>query len=369
MPKKDYYEVLNLGRNASQEEIKKTFKKLAFEYHPDRNPGNDENLEKFKEINEAYQVLSDENKRAQYDSFGHISGEGFQSDMNFSNFGDLFGSLFEDVFTGGAGRARAQRGRDLKYDLELEFEQAVFGIKKDIEIPKNIPCSECSGSGAESGGQTTCGTCSGSGSVNFSQGFLTISRSCSNCGGSGTIITKPCKTCEGNGLVFENKTVNVNVPAGVDSGSRLRMRGEGETGYNGGHPGDLFIEIHVKEHEFFSREGSHVFLQVPISFVQAALGCEMDIPTLQGKENFKFPSGTQPGQSFKLKGKGIADLRSGRKGDMYVISQVEVPVKLSSKQKEILKEFDKITKVEDQPMVNKFINKFQKYIEKIVVFN
>lgn len=368
MSKKDYYQVLNMSRDASQDDIKKAFKKLAFELHPDRNPDDQETAEKFKEINEAYQILSDENKRAQYDSFGHISGEGFQSNTNFSNFGDLFGTLFEDVFTGG-GRTRAQRGRDLKYDLELMFEEAVFGITKEIEIPKNTVCTECSGKGAESGGEITCGTCSGTGSMNYSQGFITINRTCSNCNGTGVIITKPCKGCQGSGLVFENKNISVTVPAGVESGSRLRMRNEGESGYYGGPSGDLFIEIYVKEHEFFKREGSNIILEVPISFVQAALGTEIEIPIIEGKTKFKFPSGTQPGESFKLKGKGIVDLHSGRKGDMYIISQVEVPVKLSSKQKDILKEFEKNSKSEDQPLVNKYINKFQNYIEKIVVFN
>lgn len=368
MSKKDYYEVLDVRRNASQDDIKRSFKKLAFDLHPDRNPGSDETDDKFKEANEAYQILSDENKRAQYDSFGHISGEGFQPGANYSNIGDLFGSLFEDVFTGG-GTTRAQRGRDLKYDLELMFEEAVFGINKEIEIPKNTLCEECSGKGAQPGGEVTCGSCSGTGSMNYSQGFLTISRTCSNCGGSGSVITKPCKGCEGKGLVFKNKKVSVKVPAGVETGSRLRMRDEGESGFYGGPSGDLYIELHVKEHEFFKREGRNLFIEVPISFVQAALGTEIEIPTIEGKANFKFPSGTQPGQSFKLKGKGVTDLRSGRKGDMYVISQVEVPVKLNSKQKEILKEFEKHSKTEDQPLVSKFINKFQGYIEKIVVFN
>ncbi|NIP30967.1 MAG: molecular chaperone DnaJ [Candidatus Dadabacteria bacterium] len=368
MSKRDYYEVLGVRRDASSEEIKRAFKKLAFEYHPDRNPGDDINTEKFKEINEAYQILSDDNKRAQYDSFGHISGEGFHTDANFTNFGDLFGSLFEDVFTGG-GRSRARRGRDLKYDLELSFEEAVFGISKDIEIPKHSTCSDCNGTGAEPGGQTTCGSCSGTGSVNFTQGFLTISRTCTNCQGAGYVITKHCKLCEGRGHVFENKTVKVKVPAGVETGSRLRMRGEGESGYNGGPSGDLFVEIYVKEHEFFKRQDNNIILEVPISFVQAAMGTKMEIPTIEGKEEFKFPAGTQPGQSFKLKGKGIKDLRSRRKGDMYVISQVEVPSKLSSKQKELLKEFDKLAKAEDQPLVNKYLNKLQNYIEKIVVFN
>lgn len=369
MSKRDYYEVLGVGRDASSEQIKRAFKKLAFEYHPDRNPDDKGNEDKFKEINEAYQILSDENKRAQYDSFGHLSGEGFQSNQNFSNFGDLFGSLFEDVFTGGGSRTKAQRGRDLKYDLELMFEEAVFGVDKDIEIPKHSTCSTCSGTGAQSGGQTTCGTCSGSGSMNYSQGFLTINRTCANCQGSGYIVTKPCKSCEGNGLVFENKKVKVKVPAGVETGSRLRMRGEGESGYNGGPSGDLFIELHVKEHEFFKRHDNNIILEVPISFVHAAMGTKIEIPTIEGKEEFKFPAGTQPGQSFKIKGKGIADLRSGRKGDMYVVSQVEIPKKITSKQKELLKEFEKLSKAEDQPLVSKFISKFQNYIEKIVVFN
>jgi len=368
MSKRDYYEVLDIGRNASQDDIKISFKKLAFELHPDRNPDDQNVIDKFKEVNEAYQILSDENKRAQYDSFGHISGEGFNADFNFSNIGDIFGSIFDDVFTGGRG-SRVQRGRDLKYNLDLSFEEAVFGIGKDIEIPRHIVCDDCNGKGAAPGGEITCGSCSGTGSINYSQGFLTISRACSNCNGIGSVIKKPCKNCKGQGLVQEQKKVGVKVPAGVDTGSRLRIRGEGESGYNGGPSGDLYIDIIVKEHEFFKREGRDLFLEVPISFVQAALGTEIQIPTLEGKSTFKFPSGTQPGQSFKLKGKGVADIQSGRKGNMYVISIVEVPVNMNSKQKLLLKQFQDETKGDGLPLVNKFINKFQDYLEKIVIFN
>lgn len=367
MSKRDYYEVLGINRNASQDEIKKAFKRLAFELHPDRNPDNNDNIDKFKEVNEAYQVLSNENTRAQYDSFGHISGEGFQTDINFSNLGDIFGSIFDDVFTG--GKNRPQRGRDLKYDLILKFEEAAFGIEKEIQVPKYKSCRDCNGKGAEPGGEATCSTCSGTGSMNYSQGFLTISRTCSTCNGAGYIIKNPCKMCKGEGVVYEESNVKVKVPPGVESGSRLRVRNEGEAGYKGGPNGDLYIDIQVQEHDFFIREGKHLFLEVPISFVQAALGTEVEIPTLEGKEKFKFPPGTQPGQTFQLKSKGISDIHGGRKGDLYIKAQLEVPMKINSKQRELLQQFEEETKKEDLPLVNKFINKFNKYVEKIVIFD
>ncbi|MBI4228530.1 MAG: DnaJ domain-containing protein, partial [Deltaproteobacteria bacterium] len=248
MAKADYYEVLGLSRSASQEEIKKAYKKLAFEYHPDRNPGNASAESKFKEINEAYQILSNPNKRAQYDSFGHMSSEGIFTDADFGfNFHDIFGNLFDEVFSTGR-RSRAERGRDLRYDLEITFEEAAFGVEKEITIPKKIICEECSGRGAAPGGETACSTCGGRGSVRYSEGFLAISRTCSSCGGTGRRITKACSNCGGDGLITSKHIVKVRVPAGIIDGARLRIRGEGEVGLYGGPSGDLYIETHVKEH-------------------------------------------------------------------------------------------------------------------------
>ena len=251
----------------------------------------------------------------------------------------------------------------------LKFEEAIFGIEKEIEVPKYEGCKNCNGKGSEPGGEATCSTCSGTGSMNYSQGFLTISRTCATCNGTGYIIKNPCKTCNGEGVVYKESSVKVKVPPGVDSGSRLRVRNEGEAGNKGGPNGDLYIDIQVQEHDFFIREGKHLFLEVPISFVQAALGTEIEIPTLEGKEKFKFPAGTQPGQTFQLKGRGISDIHGGRKGDLYIKAQLEVPVKINSKQKELLNQFDEETKKEDLPLVNKFINKFHEYKEKIVIFD
>lgn len=359
MAKRDYYDILGVRRNSTQEEIKRAYKKLAFEYHPDRNPGNVKSEERFKDINAAYQVLSNPEKRAQYDSFGHISGEGFFSDVDFTtNFNDLFGNLFEEVFNAGR-RRHAERGRDLKYNLELAFEEAAFGVEKEVVIPKRVMCSECGGGGAAPGGEIVCVMCGGRGEVRYSEGFFAISRTCSNCRGAGRVIKIPCPLCRGEGLITSEQRIKVKVPAGVSDGARLRIRGEGEAGYNGGPSGDLYVEIYVKEHPFFKREGKDVFCDVPISFVQAALGAEMEIPTLEGKTILRIPPGTQPGQSFRLKGKGVASLNGRGKGDLYIKAQVEVPVKLTSKQKQLLEEFARSGEGDENPAVKKFFEKFR----------
>jgi molecular chaperone DnaJ len=364
MTKTDYYNVLGISRDAPQEEIKKAYKKLAFEYHPDRNPGDPMAEARFKEINEAYQVLSNPNKRAQYDSFGHISSEGLFTDVDFGfNFNDIFGNLFDEVFNTGR-RTRAERGRDLKYDLEISFEEAAFGVQTEITIPKKIRCEECNGRGAAPGGESICSTCSGRGSIKYSEGFLAISRTCGSCRGSGRRITEYCQNCRGEGSIRSDQTVKVTVPAGVADGSRLRIRGEGEVGIYGGPNGDLYIEIHVREHTFFKREGKDIYCEVPISFVQAALGDEIEIPTLEGKTTMKIPAGTQSGQFFRLRDKGVPSLNGRGKGDLHIRVNVEVPVRLNSKQREILEEFAKTTEKEHSPKAGKFFEKLQEFFGK-----
>lgn len=359
---KDYYEILGVSRSATVEEIKSTYKKLAFEYHPDRNQNNTEAENKFKEINEAYQVLSNENKRAQYDSFGHISDDGgFRS--NYSNLNDLFGDLFEEVFTSGKrSRSGGYRGNDLKYDIELDFDEAAFGVTKEINVKKRRLCSECSGSGAEAGGESICRSCEGRGSVAYSQGFFSVSQSCPSCRGTGKIITNPCGRCAGGGLEYFEQKVEVKVPPGVDNGARLRMRGEGEPGQGGGQSGDLYIRIFVKDHPLFERDGSNLICEVPINFLQAILGDEIEVPILKGTTKMKIPPGTQPGQSFKIKGKGLADLQTGQLGDIYVVVKVVIPKKLNKNQKQILKELSENYSDDSEPLIEKYMNKFRELI-------
>ena len=358
---KDYYEILGVNRNSTSEEIKNTYKKLAFEYHPDRNPDDKEALNRFKEINEAYQILGDDNKRAQYDSFGNISGSGPFSDMGFSgtNLNDLFGNLFDEVFSGGFSSG-GQRGRDLKYELNIKFEEAAFGLEREIVVPKRELCGSCEGKGSAPGGEEVCGVCKGRGSVDFAKGFFAISQSCGQCRGRGYIITKYCDECEGEGFVRTEKKVKVNIPAGISDSSRLRIRGEGEPGAGGAPDGDLFIIVFVDEHPIFKRDQNNLYCEVPVDFITATVGGEISIPTLGGLEKFKIPEGTQPGQSFKLKGKGVPDLQNGRLGDLYIIVNVDIPKNLSSKQKKILKEAlkdieaQKFTNIEDY---NKILDK------------
>ncbi|MGH7884756.1 MAG: molecular chaperone DnaJ [Thermodesulfobacteriota bacterium] len=359
---KNYYEILGVSREASSEEIKATFRKLAFEYHPDRNPGSSEAEDKFKQINEAYQVLSDNNKRAQYDSFGHISDEGgFRS--NFSNLNDLFGDLFQEVFSSGRrSKSNSYRGSDLKYDLELDFDDAAFGLTKEIKVKKRKLCSECSGSGAASGGESVCRSCDGRGSVAYSQGFFSISQTCSSCGGTGKIITNPCSKCAGAGMEYFEQKVEVKIPAGISNGARLRIRGEGEPGIGGGENGDLYIRVFVKEHPFFERDGNNLVCEVPINFVQAALGDDIEVPLLKGTTKMKIPTGTQPAQSFRIKGKGIVDMQSGRLGDLFVIVNVVIPKKLTKSQKELLKQFSEDYNDNDEPLIEKYLNKFKELI-------
>ncbi|TDA70217.1 MAG: molecular chaperone DnaJ [Clostridia bacterium] len=357
MPGRDFYEILGVGREASQEEIKKAYRRLARQYHPDMNPGNKEAEEKFKEIQQAYEVLSDADKRANYDRFGQAAGpggfQGFGGAGNFGGFGDMggFGDIFDMFFGSGfSGRQRQrqagpQRGPDLEVTLELTFEEAAFGVEKKVEVAREEVCRTCSGSGAAPGTQPgTCPNCQGTGQVRQAQatplGRLETVRTCSRCGGSGRIITVPCHECHGRGQVTRHRTVTVNIPPGVDTGTSVRVTGEGGSGQRGGSPGDLFVNIRVRPHKFFRRDGYDVICEQPLSFVAAALGAEIEVPTLDGQVSLHIPEGTQSGTSFRLKGKGIPRLRGYGRGDQHVVVKVVTPTRLTERQKELLREFE-----------------------------
>ncbi len=360
--KADYYELLGVSRNATEEEIKKAYRKAALRYHPDRNPGDKAAEEKFKELSEAYQVLIDPEKRAQYDRYGHAAFEqgGFNGFDFTSNFEDIFGDIFGDFFgVGGRGRRRAQRGEDLSCNLEISFEEAAFGTEKTISVPRMTLCEGCQGTGAKPGtAPKTCATCRGSGQVRFQQGFFTVARTCNRCGGQGKVITEPCPACHGAGTVRKASTLQVKIPAGIDTGARLKLRGEGEVGPSGGVPGDLYVLIRVREHPLFGRQHNDVVCEIPISFPQAALGAEIEVPTLEGKIKMKIPPGTQSGSVFRLRGKGIPDLRGGGRGDQLVRVIIEVPRKLTGRQRELLEEFARLDGEEDvHPMTKGFFDK------------
>ncbi|MGH7834339.1 MAG: molecular chaperone DnaJ [Candidatus Binatia bacterium] len=361
--KKDYYELLGVDRNASDDEIKKAFRRLALKHHPDRNPGNKKAEEAFKEVSEAYQVLSDREKRVQYDQFGHAAfGDGgpFRGGFDFtSGFEDIFGDIFGEFFgTGTRQRPRARRGEDLRYSLELSFEEAVFGAEKKFKIPRHGPCDACRGSGSQPGtSPQTCPNCRGKGQVTVQQGFFSISRTCSHCRGYGTIIANPCTACEGSGILRTLHTISVKIPAGVDNGTRLKLKGEGESGSTGGPPGDLYVVIQVKAHPIFERAELDIICEVPIGFVQAALGAEIEVPTLEGKIKLRIPSGTQSGKVFRLKDKGVKDPHGGQQGDQLVRVVVETPTHLTSRQKELLKEFAALGGEEVHPLSKGFLDK------------
>ncbi|MEK7210868.1 MAG: molecular chaperone DnaJ [Candidatus Binatota bacterium] len=359
--KKDYYELLGVSRGSSEEEIKKAYRKLALKHHPDRNPGDKQAEEKFKEVSEAYQVLTDPEKRAQYDQFGHAAfGDGgpFRGGFDFSSgFEDIFGDIFGEFFgTGPTRRHGRARGEDLRYNLNIPFEEAAFGIEKKVKIPRHGPCETCHGSGSKPGSPPrTCPTCRGKGQVSFQQGFFNVSRSCSQCHGQGSIITDPCSSCGGVGRVRKFHTLSVKIPPGVDTGSRLKLRGEGEGGLAGGAPGDLYVVIQVEPHPLFIRDGLEIICEVPISFVQAALGSEIDVPTLEGKVQMKIPPGTQSGKVFRLKGRGVRDVQGYHQGDQHVRVVVETPTHLTPRQKELLKEF--ATLGGEEPLAKGFLDK------------
>ncbi len=352
MSKRDFYEVLGVAKNASEAELKKAYRRLAMKYHPDRNSGDSSDAEKnFKEAKEAYEALSDPRKRAAYDQFGHA---GVDSSMGGgggpggfggggANFSDIFGDVFGDIFGGGrGGGSQVHRGSDLRYNLELSLEDAVAGTSVKIRVPTQVRCNVCKGSGAKKGTKPkTCDTCAGHGQVRMQQGFFSVQQTCPTCRGKGSVIEDPCTACHGVGRVQQHKTLSVKVPAGVDSGDRIRLAGEGEAGESGGPAGDLYVQVAVKEHEFFTREDSHLFCEVPIPFVTAALGGELEVPTLQGKVKLKIPAGTQSGKLFRMRGKGVKPVRGGPIGDLLCRVMVETPVHLTDKQKEVLRQFDR----------------------------
>ncbi len=349
MAKQDYYEVLGVNRNASEAELKKAYRRLAMKYHPDRNQGaaGKEAEERFKQVKEAYEVLSDPRKRSAYDQFGHagVEGAGMGAGAGFGGAGgfrDIFDEMFGDIFgSGRGGRSRAYRGSDLRYDLRLALEEAVAGITVKIQVPTAVTCSTCSGSGARAGsGPTTCSTCGGVGQVRMQQGFFSVQQTCPHCRGTGKIITNPCTECQGAGRVKEQKTLSVKVPAGVDTGDRIRLAGEGEAGEHGGPPGDLYVQVQVKEHPIFTREETDLHCEMPISFATAALGGELEVPTLDGRVILKIPQETQTGKVFRLRGKGVRSVRGRGVGDLICHVVVETPVKLSAKQRELLREFE-----------------------------
>ena len=349
MAKRDYYEVLGVARDAAEAEIKKAYRRLAMKHHPDRNPGDADAEASFKEAKEAYEVLSDREKRSTYDQFGHAGvdaqmgggrpGGGFGPDA----FGDIFGDVFGDIFGGGSRRGRSTmfRGSDLRYELALDLEQAVFGDTINITIPTLASCETCDGSGAKPGtSPVTCKTCGGAGQVRVTQGFFSIQQVCPACRGSGKVVEQPCGDCQGRGRVQKSKTLAVKVPAGVDNGDRIRLTGEGEAGQNGGPPGDLYVEIRVRPHPIFERDGADLQCTIPISFSTAVLGGQVEVPTLQGEVNLKIPPETQSGKVFRLRGKGVRPVRGSGTGDLYCRAEIETPVNLTAEQKQLLEAFN-----------------------------
>ncbi|MEQ9058300.1 MAG: molecular chaperone DnaJ [Gammaproteobacteria bacterium] len=345
MAKRDYYEVLGVERGAGEAELKKAYRRLAMKYHPDRNPGDAAAEEQFKEVKEAFEVLSDSHKRAAYDQFGHAgvdaSGGGGGFGGGAAGFGDIFDSVFGDIFgAGGRGGTRAYRGADLRYDLEMSLEEAVSGTEVKIRVPTLVDCETCDGKGSRSGrAPDTCGTCGGVGQVRMQQGFFSVQQTCPRCRGSGKVVTDPCAGCGGSGKTRGNKTIAVKVPAGVDNGDRIRLSGEGEPGQNGGPPGDLYVNVVVRPHPIFTREESDLRCEVPIDFATAALGGELEVPTLEGRVVLKIPPETQTGKMFRLRGKGVRSVRGGGVGDLICRVAVETPVNLSKEQKELLQQF------------------------------
>ena len=360
--KRDYYEVLGVDRDAPPEDIKKAYRKLAHQYHPDKNPGNPSAEERFKEIGEAYEVLGNPDKRQAYDRFGPAgSGRGFEGFGGFeAGFGSIFDDIFEGFFAGRTGRhgRGAQRGVDLRYNLEIRFEESATGVEKEIVIPRLDTCVTCHGTGAKAGSQpVVCRACRGTGQVRFSQGFLTVSQTCGQCRGEGRVIEHPCQTCRGLGQVKAERTLTVKIPAGVETGARLKLAGEGEAGVRGGPPGDLYVVITVQAHPLFARHGDDLYCEVPIGFTQAALGAQIEIPTISGRATIKIPPGAQTGAEFRVKGKGFPNVRGYGRGDLTVRIFVEVPTHLTAKQRELLEQYARLENGAGSPLVHGFWEK------------
>ena len=375
MSKRDFYEILGVSKDVDKKELKKAYRKVAMKHHPDRNEGDKASEEKFKEASEAYEVLSDDQKRGAYDRYGHAGVDGSQGGGHggggAGGFGDIFGDVFGDIFGGGGGgggrRGGPQRGSDLRYTMTLSLEEAVKGCEKKITIPTLVPCDPCDGSGAKPGTSAkTCSTCGGQGQVRMQQGFFAVQQTCPSCRGQGTTIESPCGSCNGRGVKEETKTLNVKVPAGVDTGDRIRLSGEGEAGAMGGPAGDLYVQMSVKDHAIFERDGHNLYCDVPISIVDAALGGELEVPTLDGRVKLKIPAETQSGRMFRLKGKGVTPIRSSSPGDLMCRVQVETPVKLTEHQKKLLKEFQASLKGEKHsPQKNTWFAGVKKFFEEM----
>lgn len=363
MPTRDYYEILGVPRTAGEAELKKAFRQLALQHHPDRNPGDARAEERFKTINEAYAVLSDPDKRSQYDRFGRVDLPPGGIDM--SGFSDLFEDLFEGFLGGGrsgARRGRGRRGDDLRYDLELTLEEAATGIEPKLQIPRLEPCEACRGSGVEAGSaRESCPTCKGRGQLRYQQGFLTVARTCPHCGGAGQVNRHPCKECAGEARVARERTLKVRIPAGIEDGSQLRLTGEGEGGLGGGPAGDLYVVVHLRPHEFFTRHGNELHCALPLTFAQAALGAEVDVPVLGGLAKLKVPPGTQNGAALRLRGKGMPALQGRGKGDAVYTAVIEVPTRLTARQRELLEELDRTAGPDDHgPLVGGFLESLKK---------
>lgn len=369
MAKRDYYEVLGVSKSASDDELKKAYRKIALKYHPDRNPGDQSAEESFKEATEAYEVLSNSEKRSRYDRFGHAGvGQGTEGMDPFSSFsgsgglGDVFDDIFGQFFGGTSrgGRSRTQRGSDLQYNLEISFEQAAFGHTLEIDVPRLETCGQCGGLGARSSKDIEmCGVCQGSGQQRVQQGFFSVATTCNRCRGEGKIIRQPCPTCQGSTRVKKTKQLRVNIPAGVDNGSRIKLTGEGEQGPNGGLSGDLYVMLQVQDHPIFERVDNDICCEVPISFSQVALGTEIEVPTLEGAARLKIPAGSQTNKVFRLRNKGIAHLRGNKRGDLHVRIIVETPTNLNARQRELLEEFERLSNERSHPLHTKFVNKIK----------
>jgi len=375
MAKRDYYEVLGVAKNADEAEIKKAYRRIAMKFHPDRNSDDPKAEEKFKEASEAYEALSDVEKRKAYDQFGHAGvnsqfGGGGAGPGDFGNFGDIFSDVFGDIFGGGQGgggrggrRSGPQRGSDLRYNLEMTLEDAVRGAETKIRVPTLVKCEPCNGNGAKAGSKPiTCNTCGGAGQVRMQQGFFSVQQTCPNCRGKGTIISDPCPKCHGQGRLEESKTLSVKIPPGVDTGDRVRLSGEGEAGPNGGPSGDLYVQVMVREHDVFKRDGKNLYCEVPISIIDAALGGELEVPTLDGKVKLKIPEETQTAKLFRLRGKGVTPVRGGGAGDLLCRVMVETPVNLNKRQRDLLKELQaSMEGGKNSPQRNHWFEKVKKF--------